>query len=85
MKDFTHRSLDVYRAAIEFVTLAHELCQSFPPGHASLADQLRRAATSICLNIAEGAGEFSHKEGASGIRVGWVSTRQAVRPNVPVP
>ena len=30
-----------------------------PPGRAHLKDQLERAGTSIVLNIAEGAGEFS--------------------------
>ena len=33
-----------------------------PPGRAHFKDQLDRAATSIVLNIAEGAGEFSKDE-----------------------
>lgn len=36
-------------------------------GH--LADQLDRASTSVCLNIAEGAGEFSRKEKARFYRM----------------
>jgi four helix bundle protein len=32
-------------------------------------NQLRRATTSICLNIAEGAGEFSAKEKAPFYRI----------------
>jgi len=35
---------------------------SFPKGKGFLVDQFQRAATSIVLNIAEGAGEFSRKD-----------------------
>jgi four helix bundle protein len=35
------------------------MIRALPRGHAHLAEQLHRAATSICLNVAEGAGEFS--------------------------
>ena len=59
MNDFEHERLDVYRAAIEFLIVTDEIAASLPRGRAYLADQLRRAATSIPLNIAEGAGEFS--------------------------
>ena len=59
MNDFEHERLDVYRAAIEFLVVADKIATSLPKGRAYLADQLRRAATSIPLNIAEGAGEFS--------------------------
>ena len=59
MNDFEHERLDVYRAAIEFLVVADEIATNLPRGRAYLADQLRRAATSIPLNIAEGAGEFS--------------------------
>lgn len=61
---FDHEKLDVYAATVDFISLAHRIIAAFPAGHASLADQLRRAATSIALNIAEGAGEFSKPDKA---------------------
>lgn len=61
---FDHEKLDVYIATMDFVSLAHRIIAAFPVGHAGLADQLRRAATSIALNIAEGAGEFSKPDKA---------------------
>jgi len=62
MEQFDHDKLDVYQAAIEFIALVDELAQRLPRGRSYLADQLRRAGTSIPLNIAEGAGEFSANE-----------------------
>ena len=59
---FDHEKLHVYRAAIEFVVLADEMIKQLPRGKAYLVDQLQRAGSSIPLNIAEGAGEFSHNE-----------------------
>ena len=59
MREFDHDRLDVYRAAIDFIAVADEVVEGLPRGRAYLADQLQRAATSIVLNIAEGAGEFS--------------------------
>src|SRR5262245_49332247 len=59
MSDFEHDRLDVYRAAIAWLVVADEIADQLPRGRAYLADQLRRAATSVSLNIAEGAGEFS--------------------------
>ena len=38
-------------------------------GHGPLADQLQRAGSSITLNIAEGAGEFSSAEKARFYRI----------------
>jgi four helix bundle protein len=52
-----HERLDVYRTAIEFLQLAFRLREVLPRGHAALADQFRRAAMSVPLNIAEGAGK----------------------------
>ncbi len=52
-----HERLDVYRAAKEFLPLALALVPR--QGERSLADQLERAAQSILLNIAEGAGRHS--------------------------
>jgi len=57
-----HQKLDVYKSAINFVVVADTVASNLPRGRAYLADQLRRAATSIALNIAEGAGEFSRQD-----------------------
>jgi four helix bundle protein len=46
--------LDVYRVAMEFHALAASV--RLPPGRGELRDQLDRAALSIVLNTAEGAG-----------------------------
>jgi four helix bundle protein len=59
---FDHERLDVYQRALEVLDLCDEIVEQMPPGRAHLKDQLDRAATSIVLNIAEGAGEFSHDE-----------------------
>jgi four helix bundle protein len=69
MKYFDHERLDVYAAAIDFVALADDIVEHLPRGRAYLADQLQRAATSIALNIAEGAGEFSGPEKARFYRM----------------
>jgi four helix bundle protein len=58
------QKLDVYRCSIEFVAIAMEIGGSVPRGHAELRDQLRRAALSVPLNIAEGAGRTSEADGA---------------------
>jgi four helix bundle protein len=52
----TFQRLDVYRCAIEFMALCEPLLDGLPRGHAALSDQLRRAAMSIPLNIAEAQG-----------------------------
>lgn len=52
----------MYKIAIEFVVLADVIVEHLPRGRAYLSDQLRRAALSISLNIAEGAGEYALEE-----------------------
>lgn len=69
MGSFDHERLDVYQAAIHFVVLANQVTESLPRGRGYLADQLQRAATSIPLNITEGAGEFSPAEKARFYRI----------------
>jgi four helix bundle protein len=59
-----HEKLDVYQCAIEFLEIAFAVVARLPRGHAPLADQLRRAATSIPLNIAEAAGKTSSPDRA---------------------
>jgi len=69
MNGFEHENLDVYRVSIEFLVLADEVASALPKGRAHLVDQLRRASTSISLNIAEGAGEFSKADKARFYRI----------------
>jgi four helix bundle protein len=42
--------------------LIDEIIEQLPRGRGYLADQFQRAALSVPLNIAEGAGEFSGTE-----------------------
>ena len=62
MNHFDHERLDVYQAAIELVVLIDQVVKHFPKGRAYLTDQIRRAGSSVPLNIAEGAGEYSSDE-----------------------
>ena len=52
----SYEKLDVYQRAIEFLAAALRIAERLPRGQAPLADQFRRAAMSIPLNIAEGSG-----------------------------
>jgi hypothetical protein len=70
MNELAHEQLDVY------VALADEVLERLPRGRAYLADQLQRAATSIALNIAEGAGEFPTNDTA---RVSRIATALGIR------
>ena len=69
MDSFQHEKLDVYQKSIEFLVRAEELTRELPKGRAYLADQLRRAALSITLNVAEGAGEFAAADKARFYRM----------------
>ncbi len=66
--EFGHDRLAVYAAALEFLQLVEKLLEDSGTRR-HLLDQLDRAATSIVLNIAEGAGEFSPPEKARFYRM----------------
>jgi four helix bundle protein len=60
-----HERLHVYRCAIEFLAIGFSLVERLPRGYGALGDQLRRAAVSIPLNIAEAAGKTSSNDRAN--------------------
>ena len=56
--------LEVYQRSIEFHALVLRIVADVPRGHAATLEQLRRAAASIPLNIAEGAGRTGASDAA---------------------
>ena len=68
MSDF--RKLDVYKKSLLFVEDIYKLTNKFPKEEVfALTNQLKRATTSICLNIAEGSGRYHKKEFMQFLRV----------------
>jgi four helix bundle protein len=54
-----YENLDVYRLAIEFLRLSFQVTTALPRGESELRSQLKRAAMSIPLNVAEASGKSS--------------------------
>jgi four helix bundle protein len=69
MRDFDHQRMEVYRRALAFGRTGNAVRQVLVSRRPGLADQLDRAAVSIALNIAEGAGEFAKREKARFYRI----------------
>jgi len=59
---FLFEKLEVYQRAMNFAERAISLTDELPRGQAALADQFKRAALSISLNIAEGNGRWHSKD-----------------------
>ena len=59
----THKDLEVWKLAIDFVTEIYKITEDFPKTEEfGLKSQIRRATVSIPANIAEGAARHSTKE-----------------------
>lgn len=57
-----HTDTRIYRKSLDLIRLSVRIIDGLPRGQAHLADQLRRAASSITLNFSEGAGKKSPRD-----------------------
>lgn len=74
MDDFYFRQLRVYINSKELVKHVYGLLKKFPEEEKyALCNQIRRAVTSIPINIAEGFGRFSSKEKTRFIEISFGS------------
>lgn len=63
MLELSHKNLDVYKISLLFVKEVYALTKVFPKEEQfSLVSQLRRAAISVCSNIAEGSARRSNPD-----------------------
>jgi len=57
-----YKNLEIYSIAKELVVVMYKLCETLPSQESNnLSSQLRRASTSLPLNIAEGSGAASYR------------------------
>ncbi len=65
-----YKKLSVYQDALNLVDMSYAMIQNFPKWEwNNLSDQLRRASTSIALNIAEGNGRQSTRDYVHFLRI----------------
>ena len=63
MLNLSHKNLEVYKMSLKLIEEVYKATKSFPKEELYvLVSQIRRAAISICSNIAEGASRISKKE-----------------------
>ena len=59
---FDHEKFEAYQIAIKYWETVLDLIDNLPPGNSGLKDQLKRAASSIPLNLAEGCGRSGNDD-----------------------
>lgn len=63
MLQLSHKKLDVYQIALKLVKEIYTITQNFPPEERFLiVNQVRRAAISVCSNLAEGSARKSKQK-----------------------
>lgn len=63
MLNLSHKNLDVYKISLQLSDEIYKITKSFPKEEMyGLVSQIRRAAVSVCSNLAEGAARISKKE-----------------------
>ncbi|MDX9715592.1 MAG: four helix bundle protein [Dissulfurispiraceae bacterium] len=79
MKKHNFRNLKIYKKGIIFSVNIYKISKSFPKDELfGLTSQLRRAAMSITLNIAEGSGNRSVKEFKRFLEIALRSTYEVM-------
>ena len=77
-KKFSFENLEVYNAAKELVVEVYKLQRKFPREELfALGDQIRRSASSITSNIAEGSGRGSYKEKIHFVEIAFGSMTES--------
>ena len=77
-REFSFEGLEVYQAARLLVRDVYRLQQKFPKTEIyALGDQIRRSASSVTSNIAEGSGRNSNKEKVHFIEIASGSLLEA--------
>lgn len=77
-KKFSFENLEVYKVATELVVEVYKLQRKFPREEIfALGDQVRRSASSITSNIAEGTGRNSIKEKIHFIEIAFGSMTES--------
>lgn len=74
---FEFEQLDVYQAALEFISRVDQIVHQLPQGYGHRKNQLQRSADSIADNIAEGVGEFAANERRRFLRISRRSALEA--------
>lgn len=75
---FNFEELKVYQKALDFVDATYTLTKTFPKDELyGLTSQYKRAAVSISLNIAEGAGD-TNAQFNRYLQVAWDSVKECV-------
>ncbi len=73
------RKLIVWKKAMEFISHIYAITNSYPKHELyGLTDQIRRAAVSIALNIAEGVGAGGDKEFKRFLRISFRSVYEVI-------
>lgn len=77
-RNFSFENLEVYKAARVLVRDVYRLQHKFPKHEIyALGDQVRRSASSVTSNIAEGSGRNSFKEKSHFIEIAYGSLMEA--------
>ena len=69
-----HDDTRIYQKALELVRLSAQVIEGLPTGYAFLADQLKRASSSVALNFSEGYSKKSKREQHHYFRIACGST-----------